>query len=270
MIVAAVLSAALLTACTRTPPVSEPSPSVTPSPPASFLPGPSPAATLPSPRPTPSATSFPSSFRGQDLTRIPTTARIVALTFDAGANADAVPAILKALKDEGITATFFLTGDFVHEFPAASKAIAQGGHRLANHSMTHPHLPALSIAQIRAQIRDAEVAIQTVTGKNPQPYFRFPYGDRNPGTIEIVNSLGYVAVRWTVDSLGWQGTSKHTAASVAERVLGTAQPGQIVLMHVGSNPDDDSILDADALPAIINGLRAKGYTFVTLDRLVVT
>lgn len=266
--VVVVLSVALAVACSRTPPASEPSPSVTPSPQASPIPRASPAATLPSPQPTPPATLFPSSLGGQDLTRIPTTARIVALTFDAGANADAVPAILKALKDEGITATFFLTGDFVHEFPDASKAIVQGGHRLANHSMTHPHLPALSNAQIRAQIRDAGVAIQTVTGKNPQPYFRFPYGDRNPGTIEIVNSLGYVAVRWTVDSLGWQGTSKHTAESVAQRVLGTAQPGQIVLMHVGSNPDDDSILDADALPAVINGLRTKGYAFVTLDALL--
>jgi peptidoglycan-N-acetylglucosamine deacetylase len=77
-----------------------------------------------------------------------------------------------------------------------------------------------------------------------------------------------VAVRWTVDSLGWQGTAKHSAASVAERVINAAEPGAIVLMHVGSNPDDHSTLDADALSAIINGYQAKGYGFVTLDRLL--
>ncbi|HZM84504.1 MAG TPA: hypothetical protein VFC19_52965 [Candidatus Limnocylindrales bacterium] len=86
----------------------------------------------------------------------------------------------------------------------------------------------------------------------------------------MVNSFGYVAVRWTVDSLGWQGTGAHTAASVAARVLDAAQPGQFVLMHVGSNPDDRSALDADALPTIIGGLRTRGYTFVTLDALLTT
>ena len=76
-------------------------------------------------------------------------------------------------------------------------------------------------------------------------------------------------VGWTVDSLGWQGTSGgQTADKVAGRVLGAAQPGMIVLMHLGANPDDRTTLDADALPAIIQGLRAKGYSFTTLDALV--
>jgi len=83
-----------------------------------------------------------------------------------------------------------------------------------------------------------------------------------------VNRLGYVAVRWTVDSLGWQGTSGgQSAQSVTSRVLAAAQPGEIVLMHLGSNPDDHTTLDANALPAIIDGLRARGYGFVTLKAL---
>jgi peptidoglycan/xylan/chitin deacetylase (PgdA/CDA1 family) len=77
-----------------------------------------------------------------------------------------------------------------------------------------------------------------------------------------------VPVRWTVDTLGWEGTAGHiTAAVVTSRVLGAAQPGEIVLMHVGSNPDDHTTFDADALPAVISELRAQGYSFVTLDAL---
>jgi peptidoglycan/xylan/chitin deacetylase (PgdA/CDA1 family) len=77
-----------------------------------------------------------------------------------------------------------------------------------------------------------------------------------------------VPVRWTVDSLGWQGTSGgQTTQRVVNRVLAAAQPGAIVLLHIGSNPDDGTTLDAAALPQIIDGLRAQGYRFVTLYAL---
>jgi peptidoglycan-N-acetylglucosamine deacetylase len=105
-------------------------------------------------------------------------------------------------------------------------------------------------------------------GRTPRPLFRFPYGDVNARTIAIANRAGYVPVRWTVDTLGWQGTAGHiSAAIVVSRVLAAARPGEIVLMHVGSNPDDHTTFDADALAQVIDGLRAGGYSFVTLDAL---
>jgi peptidoglycan/xylan/chitin deacetylase (PgdA/CDA1 family) len=78
-----------------------------------------------------------------------------------------------------------------------------------------------------------------------------------------------VPVRWTIDTLGWEGTAGHIAPSVVvSRVLSALRPGEIVLMHVGSNPDDHSTLDADALPGVISEVRARGYSFITLDALV--
>ena len=110
--------------------------------------------------------------------------------------------------------------------------------------------------------------IISVTGQNPAPLFRFPYGDADARTIAIANRAGFVPVRWTVDTLGWEGTAGHISASVVvSRVLAAARPGEIVLMHVGSNPDDHTTFDADALPQVISGLRARGYSFVTLDAL---
>lgn len=261
-----------------------PSPGATPSPApeptvpaatATVVPGePAPAPTLepgsPTPAPQPSAAPvLPPGLAGQDFERIPTTDKIVALTFDAGANADAVPSILATLADENVPATFFLTGDFVQRFAGASRSIVSAGHRLANHSATHPGFTSLSAEQIRAEIRGAEADIRDVTGRDPRPLFRFPLGDRDARTIDAVNELGYVAVRWTVDTLGWQGTSGgRSAQEVTERVLDTATAGQIVLMHVGSHPTDGSTLDADALAAVIAELRAAGYRFVTLDALL--
>jgi peptidoglycan/xylan/chitin deacetylase (PgdA/CDA1 family) len=244
-------------------PVATPSRSPTPS--ASHTRTPTPTAT-PSGPPT-----VPAGLRGKDVEVIPTSRRVVALTFDGGANADGLASILATLDREDVRATFFLTGDFAENYPVSVKAIVARGHRLGNHTATHPHLPALpSNAAIVNQLRLAESQIHAAGGTDPRPLFRFPHGDRNSHTIAVVNGAGYVAVRWTVDSLGWKGTTKGgiTARIVIERVAAAARPGEIVLMHVGSNPDDHTTLDAQALPTVIARLRNLGYGFVTLDALV--
>ena len=205
---------------------------------------------------------------GKDWTVIPTTRRVVALTFDAGANADAVPSILATLRREAVPATFFLTGNFVRDFPAAARSIAAAGFRIGDHTISHPYLTRLGDAAVRQQILGGAQQIASVTGKNPAPLFRFPFGDADARTIALANRTGYVPVRWTVDTLGWEGTAgKISAPVVVSRVLAAARPGEIVLMHVGSNPDDHTTFDADALPQVISGLRARGYSFVTLDAL---
>lgn len=223
--------------------------------------------TLPPVPPTTSA-PFPAHLAGADWERIPTTRHVVALTFDAGANADGVFSILSTLRTEGVPGTFFLTGDFVNQFPAAARQIASA-QRIGNHSMDHPYFTGLSRAQIVSELAGARQAIRAVTGADPRPWFRFPYGDRNTAAIAAVNAAGYVPVRWTVDSLGWKGTSGGiTAQIVRDRVVGALQPGEIVLMHCGSNPTDHTTLDATALGGIIQTFKARGYGFVTLDALL--
>jgi peptidoglycan/xylan/chitin deacetylase (PgdA/CDA1 family) len=118
-------------------------------------------------------------------------------------------------------------------------------------------------------VLSAESQIASVTRADPWPWFRFPYGDYNQHSISVVNGTGFVPVGWTVDTLGWKGTSGGiTAQTVLNRVLASLRPGEIVLMHCGSNPDDHSTLDADALPTVIQNLRARGYSFVTIDALM--
>ncbi|WP_307490500.1 polysaccharide deacetylase family protein [Pseudarthrobacter defluvii] len=234
------------------PPVPEPEPPEAPAQP------PEPA------RPAP----FPESLRGQDLTVIPGAGRVVALTFDAGANAAGLPKILSALAARGVAGTFFLTGNWAANNPQAVAQIVAAGHRVANHSMTHPGFTSLGDDLIAQQVRGAEQAI-LAAGADPRPLFRFPYGERDTRTIAAVNTLGYVAVRWTVDTLGWKGTSGGASIqTVADRVLAGLQPGEIVLMHIGSNPDDGTTLDADALPQVIDRITAAGYGFATLDAVL--
>jgi peptidoglycan/xylan/chitin deacetylase (PgdA/CDA1 family) len=186
------------------------------------------------------------------------------------AAAAAVPgaSILATLRTKNVPATFFLTGEWVRDFPAQANDVRMSGFVAGNHSDTHPDLTTLSDAQVRAELSTAQRSILLANGAETRPVFRFPFGAVDSRVLGIVNSMGYVGVRWTVDSLGWQGTSGgQTVQKVADRVLAGLQPGEIVLMHVGSHPTDHSMLDAAALPQIIDAIRARGYTFVTVSAL---
>jgi peptidoglycan/xylan/chitin deacetylase (PgdA/CDA1 family) len=222
------------------------------------------------PEPTvPPGTTPPASLLGTDWDHLPTAELVVALTFDAGASDAGVGSILSTLATQDVRATFFLTGEFSRRYPAQVAAIAAAGHRIGNHSDTHEHYPALTDAEIAEDLATAEAAITAAGASGARPWFRFPYGDRTAADVRAVNAAGYVPVRWTVDTLGWKGTSGgQTAASVADRAVGAVRPGEIVLMHVGANPDDGTTLDADALPGVIDRLRAAGYGFVTLDAML--
>jgi peptidoglycan/xylan/chitin deacetylase (PgdA/CDA1 family) len=228
-------------------------------------PPPLPPPPNPSPQP-PAAPGLPASLRGTEWDVVPTSRKVVALTFDCGANADGVPAILAALSSADAPATFFLTGSWARAFPEQARTL--GGYTVGNHTYDHPDLTTLGSAAIRTQVRRAERVIREATREDPRPLFRFPYGARDARTIAVVNDLGYGSIRWTVDTLGWKGREGgQTAAHIRARVLAGLRPGAIVLMHVGSAPDG-STLDADALPGLIAAIRSRGYTLVELGAFV--
>jgi peptidoglycan/xylan/chitin deacetylase (PgdA/CDA1 family) len=190
---------------------------------------------------------------------------VIAFTFDAGANNAALASILATLRSKSVPATFFLTGNWVLNFPGDTRTIAGRGYMIGNHTQTHPDLRTLSESGARNEINRFETTLKGAINRGPDEVFRFPFGSTSADLVRIVNSEGYVAVRWTVDTLGWKGTSGgQSVETVTTRVITAAKPGAIVLMHVGSHPQDRSTLDADALPGLIDSLRAKGYTFVDL------
>ena len=220
-------------------PSASPSQSRSPSPTPTRSP-----STSPTDKPTPTATTptgpppVPASLRGKDIEVIPTSRRIVALTFDGGANADGLASILATLDKEGVKATFFLTGEFATKYPASVKAIVARGHRLGNHTATHPHLPALpNDAAVVNQLKLAETQIRAAGGTDPeapvpvpvrrpqQPHHRGRERDRVCGgaldrrLVGLEGNLGGISAQIVVD-----------------RVVNAACPGEVVLMHVGSTP----------------------------------
>ncbi len=188
------------------------------------------------------------------------TRKTVALTFDAGSDAGYTVPILDTLKANGIHVSFGMTGVWSEHNPDLLKRIVGEGHHLINHSYDHfsftgssTKKPPLTQAQRWEEVDKTESIIQGLTGTTTLPYFRPPFGDYDDSVNADVAAHGYqYSIMWSVDSRGWTGIP---VPQITQNVLGGVEPGAIVVMHVGASSQDGL-----ALPGIIDGLRAAGYS----------
>jgi peptidoglycan-N-acetylglucosamine deacetylase len=195
------------------------------------------------------------------ITRGPAAQRVIALTFDAGSDRGYAEGILDVLASGGIRATFGMTGRWAEANPDLLARMKAEGHALMNHTYDHPHMETLSRADRLDQLERTDAIITGLIGVSTKPYFRPPYGAYNNQVLADVGSAGYrYAVMWTVDSLGWKGLP---VADVVDRCLTMAEPGAILLLHVGA-----ASTDYEALPSILAGLEESGYQFVTIPELI--
>ena len=194
----------------------------------------------------------------------------VTLTFDTEhpdgpCSGLALPAILGTLADAGAPAMFFVQGRWARAFPDDARAIAAGGHRLGNHSHHHAPMDGLTEPAFAEDVRLAEKTILSVTGADPRPWFRCPFGSgmEDETVLARLEGLGYRHAGWDVDPQDWD-VSRDAATvenAVVEGVLEGAEDA-VVLLH--SWPD----ATAAALPRILERLRDEGVTFADLDDLL--
>lgn len=186
--------------------------------------------------------------------------KVVALSFDAAWGNEDTQTLIDILDKYGIHATFFVVGDWVDKYPESVRALSEAGNEVMNHSKNHAHFSQLSEADIIADVSACNEKISAVTGAVPT-LFRCPYGEYDDHVISAINGMGMTAVQWDVDSLDWKGIS---AAEIKGRVLNAVAPGSIVLFH---NAAENT---PEALPGIIEGLLAEGYTIVPVSQLLLT
>jgi polysaccharide deacetylase family sporulation protein PdaB len=184
--------------------------------------------------------------------------RMVSLTFDATYGDNQTYELLEILRNNNIKATFFLSGIWLINYPQLARAIAAEGHEIGNHSLTHPHMPLITMQEVTNQIVRTEALIRNITGQDPY-LFRPPYGEYTQSILNQLASLGYVTILWTIDSLDWQNPG---ADAVVTRVVNNAEPGAIILLHQ-SAPDT-----LQGLQTIITQLRQQGYAFGTVTQVI--
>lgn len=184
----------------------------------------------------------------------------VALSFDAAWGNEDTKKILDILKKYNINVTFFMTGGWVEKYPDDVKAIKEAGHDLGNHSENHKHMPQLSTNEMRDEINKVTEKVKKLTGIT-MSLFRPPYGDYDNNLIIQAKNCGYYTIQWNVDSLDWKD---YGVNSIIDTVLNNKdlKSGSIILMHNGAK------YTAEALPKVIEGLKAKGYEIVPISKLI--
>ncbi len=199
---------------------------------------------------------------GPVLTHLPGTEPVVSLTFDDGPNPRATPRILDVLQREKVAATFFVLGKHAERWPQLVRRMADEGHQLANHGYWHRKLHRRTPGYVRDDLTRGTEQVERAAGVRPR-HFRAPHGFRSPWVTPIAHSLGQRTVGW---SLGVWDSARPGADEIARRAIRGLHAGSILLLHDGDgyDPDGDRMQTAEALPAIIDGLRARGFRFATL------
>ncbi|MBE6468806.1 MAG: polysaccharide deacetylase family protein [Coriobacteriaceae bacterium] len=184
----------------------------------------------------------------------------VALTFDDGPSAY-TPQILDILKQKGVKATFYNLGAQALAYPEYAKRVVDEGHELASHTNKHQYLPNLDRDSLRAEIGTAAESLKKVTGEDVQ-MIRAPYGAFDANSWLRSADLISCNVLWNIDTRDWE---RPGAQAIVNSAVNGAYNGAIVLMHDGGGNREQ---DVEALPAIIDGLRAAGFEPVTVRELM--
>ncbi len=194
----------------------------------------------------------------------------VALTFDAEhadrhlVASDPGDQLLDLLGEAGLRATFFIQSRWASANPDLARRIADEGHLIGNHSASHARLTRLSDAGLRDDVGEAGSDVARITGADPRPWFRCPFGDGSddPRVLGVLRQLGYRNVHWHVEPEDWEPS--HSSTDVERAVVdGVLEHGDgaVVLMH--SWP----AATRGAVPVAVARLAEAGASFVTVDEL---
>ena len=183
---------------------------------------------------------------------------VVSLSFDAAWGNEDTQQLIDILAKYNIKATFFAVGEWVDKYPESVKALHDAGHEVMNHSNTPPHFTQLSPTQMAAEVNACADTIEAITGVRPD-LFRPPYGDYNDSVVSTMRDEGFYTIQWDVDSLDWKNPGSD---AIVKRVLEKTKSGSIILFHNAAEQTPA------ALPAVIEGLIARGFSFAPISELI--
>ncbi|SEG70221.1 Peptidoglycan/xylan/chitin deacetylase, PgdA/CDA1 family [Thermomonospora echinospora] len=191
---------------------------------------------------------------GPDPDRPP---RALALTIDDGPHPQYTPQILDLLAEHQVTATFFVVGEMVREYPLLTRRIVEAGHQICNHTMTHPSpFNLIGARRIHREIAEAHARVAQVTGVVPK-FFRAPGGAWSRQVMEETAEYGMIPIGWEVDPSDW----RRPGVGRIKRALLDSEEGAIMLCHDGGGDRSQTVA---ALRQVLPRLKKRGMTFVPL------
>ena len=193
----------------------------------------------------------------------PPKVKTVYLTFDAAAELGTTARLVRVLAAAEVTASFFLTGQYMHDNPKLTRRIARHGHLICNHSYAHPNMARLATSRsaFARQLSRTASAYHNATGGTLSRVFRFPSGIYSARALSLVEQLGYTSVFWSFAHYDYNEYDQPPVSVTRRRLVNAAAPGVVYLLHAGSKSD------TDALASVIRALKRRGYSFATVDQL---
>lgn len=185
------------------------------------------------------------------------TQKVLYLTFDCGYENGYTAKILDVLKEKKVPAAFFVTVPYLKDSPEIAARMIKEGHIVGNHSNTHPVFPTISRTKMAQEIQECDNYLREHFGYSA-PFFRFPTGEYSDSALDLVQSLGYTSVFWSV-AYGDYNVNKQKGKQYAfDKVTARLHPGAVLLLHAVSKDN------TAALGEIIDWAREQGYVFKAL------
>ena len=184
--------------------------------------------------------------------------KVVYLTFDVGYDNGYTGMILDTLKEKNVPAAFFCTVGEMQSDPDSIVRMINEGHIVGNHTENHPSMDELSRTEMMKEIKAFDDYIRTNFGYS-SPYFRFPKGEYSDCALDLVGSLGYMSVFWSLAYADWDINNQKGATYAHDTVISRIHPGAVILLHAVSSDN------ANALGDIIDSARNMGYEFRSLE-----
>ncbi len=184
------------------------------------------------------------------------------LTFDEGYENGQTGKILDVLKDKGVKAAFFVTGDYLKKEDELIRRMIDEGHIVGNHTMNHPCVPKIeSVEKIEEEVLSLDRAFYAKYGKHMK-YFRPPEGSYSEQSLAVVDSLGYKNVFWSFAYDDWYRDRQRGKDYAYNKTMENIHSGCVLLLHAVSCDN------ANALGDIIDDARRAGYEFLSLDEYI--
>ena len=193
----------------------------------------------------------------------------VALTFDAEhpdrrSTYGAQERVLDVLDKLDAKATFFVQGRWAEAYPDTAARIAKAGHLVGNHSHYHARMPQLNSKGLAWDIKTAEETIIAITGVDPRPWFRNPFGagSDDQRVLKAIERAGYIHVGWSVEAFDWEPDPpvRELVDTIIEGFL-AARDESVALLHTWP------LRVEKALPQIVKRARDAGAQIVRVDQL---
>lgn len=180
----------------------------------------------------------------------------VVLTFDDGPWPVNTPAVLKALADECVKATFFPIGKHATYYPEILKHVAEQGHTIGSHTWSHANLGRIKNEQdAKDEIEKGFAAVKWALGAPPAPFFRFPALQHPPAIVTYLGARNVAIFSTDFDSFDFKTRKADQVVDNVMKKLNKFNKG-IILMH------DFQPHTAEALPTLLKHLKDGGFKVV--------